>query len=100
MELVAPLVFVSAVAVGGEVAFSEDEFEDWLQGGYARSDDYDVGFDAGAVSLAWYGRRSWMGRRGVLGPEDEVGGAVCKLPMSVNRRLAHWGGKRASNVQV
>jgi hypothetical protein len=41
-----------------------------------------------------------MERRGVLGPEDEVGGAVFKLPMLVNRRLAHWGGNRVSNVQV
>jgi hypothetical protein len=36
------------------------------------------------VSLVWYGSRRCVGRRGVLGPEDEVGGAVLRVSALAN----------------
>jgi hypothetical protein len=59
VQLVAALVFVPAVAVRGEIPFSEDEFEDRLQGGDAGGDYYDVRFDAKMVSMVRGG--SWGG---------------------------------------
>ena len=46
VEGLAALVSVLAAAVGRKFAFSEDEFEDGLEGWDAGGDDDDVGFDA------------------------------------------------------